>query len=96
MYPPVGNLARVCTKKYTIPGTNIRLEPGIAISIPVYALHHDPSLYPEPSKFNPDRFKDKDILKNHAYLPFGEGPRVCIGNLISMNVLCYDLSCLYV
>ncbi|KAK9503566.1 hypothetical protein O3M35_010098 [Rhynocoris fuscipes] len=84
MYPPVSNLSRVCTKAYQIPGTEVQIEPGIAVSIPVYALHHDPNLYPEPYTFYPERFNNKDILKSHIYLPFGEGPRVCIGQRFAM------------
>ncbi|PSN52605.1 Cytochrome P450 6k1 [Blattella germanica] len=80
-YPLESNIYRVCKQPYTIPGSNVQLDTGTKILIPVYALHHDPENYPEPEKFDPDRFTDdnKNSRDHFTYLPFGEGPRVCIG-----------------
>jgi cytochrome P450 family 6 len=80
-YPPIPFLPRECTKKYAIPGTNITLEKGTSIVIPVLGIHKDPKYYPNPEEFEPDRFKDDVKSKRHhfTYLPFGEGPRICIG-----------------
>nr|CAD7424993.1 unnamed protein product [Timema monikensis] len=80
-YPPVPNLDRQCTKKFTFAGTNHVIEKGIRLIIPVYALHHDPKYFPDPEQFNPDRFTEeaKRTRHNYSYLPFGEGPRICIG-----------------
>lgn len=81
-YPPVQTLVRVCTKPFPVPGTGIDLDVGTAVLIPVYAIHHDPQYYPEPDTFDPDRFA-KDAGDNGrpagTYLPFGDGPRICIG-----------------
>lgn len=51
------------------------------IKIPTHAIHHDPEIYPDPYRFDPERFNDENIKSRHTYafLPFGEGPRVCIG-----------------
>nr|CAD7420880.1 unnamed protein product [Timema poppensis] len=80
-YPPVGSLARFCTKDYKIPGTNINIDKETSVIIPVYAIHHDPRYYPEPEKFDPEWFSDENIKirPKFTYLPFVEGPRICIG-----------------
>nr|CAD7428600.1 unnamed protein product [Timema monikensis] len=80
-YPPVGNLSRVCTKAYKIPDTHVYLDKDTRLIIPVYAIHHDPKYYPDPEKFDPSRFTENNIKSrpHFSYLPFGEGPRVCIG-----------------
>lgn len=49
--------------------------------IPVYQIHHDEEYYPNPEEFNPDRFNEENKPNQYAFLPFGEGPRMCIGNL---------------
>ena len=53
------------------------------VIIPIYALHHDPDYYPHPQKFDPERFNEENKRKRHpfVYLPFGAGPRNCLGKL---------------
>nr|XP_018896567.1 PREDICTED: cytochrome P450 6k1-like isoform X1 [Bemisia tabaci] len=80
-HPPVMNLSRICTRTTTIPGTKIEIEEGTNVMIPVYAIHHDPQYYPNPEVFDPERFTPENSRKrpNFTFLPFGDGPRICIG-----------------
>lgn len=84
LYPSVPLIQRVCTKDYNIVGTDAILEKGTKVFLPVFALQRDPEFYPDPEKFDPDRFSDENKLGRHpfTYLPFGDGPRVCIGKNI--------------
>ena len=80
-HPPVPMLNRECSQPYKIPGTDTVLDKGTRVIIPVTPLHHDPNYYPEPERFDPERFSEEEKQKRHhyVYLPFGEGPRICIG-----------------
>ncbi|XP_035706595.1 cytochrome P450 9e2 isoform X2 [Folsomia candida] len=80
-YPPATVTDRGCTKDYKIPGTEFILKKGQGLIIPIYGLHHDADYFPEPEKFDPERFsaENKAKINQYAYLPFGGGPRNCIG-----------------
>ncbi|ARE85227.1 putative cytochrome P450 132 [Roseovarius mucosus] len=77
LYPPAGIISRTAQVADTLCGRNIR--PGDTVIIPIYALHRNHQLWPEPDAFNPDRFADRKTIERYAYLPFGDGPRICIG-----------------
>lgn len=81
IYPPAWTLNLRKTKEATTLG-DYRVEPGDVIMVSPYAIHHNPRLYPEPHKFDPERFAPEQEAQRHryAYIPFGGGPRVCIGN----------------
>lgn len=72
---------RLAKTDYPVPGTNLVIEKGTSIVIPVHNIHHDPEIYPQPERFDPERFEPAAIKARHqfAYLPFGDGPRNCIG-----------------
>lgn len=79
LYPPAYALVRQAVRDVTIGGLRV---PGRAIVlISPYLLHHDATLFPDPDTFDPDRWtpERERALPRHAYLPFGGGPRVCIG-----------------
>nr|CAD7262317.1 unnamed protein product [Timema shepardi] len=80
-YPALPFLDRSVQVDYKIPGTNDILEKGTTVFIPTFGIHYDPEYYPNPEKFDPERFsaKNKNGIPKYAYLPFGEGPRNCIG-----------------
>jgi cytochrome P450 family 6 len=67
-YPPFPILNRECTKDYKIPGTDVVLEKGMTTVIPIYALHRDPKYYPEPERFDPERFNENERKKRHHYV----------------------------
>lgn len=58
-------------------------DPGVRVMIPVIGLHTDPEYFENPEQFDPDNFLPENVAKipDFAYLPFGEGPRLCIGNV---------------
>ncbi|XP_026681203.1 probable cytochrome P450 6a13 isoform X1 [Diaphorina citri] len=81
MYPSLPQLDRISVKKYKLPNTDLTLDVGTKISIPTFAIHYDPEYYPDPEKFDPERFSPENIESrpHYTYLPFGDGPRNCIG-----------------
>uniref|UniRef100_A0A182QCG7 Cytochrome P450 n=1 Tax=Anopheles farauti TaxID=69004 RepID=A0A182QCG7_9DIPT len=52
---------------------------GTLLAVPVHAIHHDPEYYPQPDEFNPDRFAKGTPTNGAPFIPFGLGPRHCIG-----------------
>ncbi|XP_050469473.1 cytochrome P450 6k1-like isoform X2 [Bombus huntii] len=80
-YPPAPMLSRRCEHQYQIPGSKVELPVGMRVIIPIYGFHHDPDYYPDPATFDPERFTEENKRTRHpyTYLPFGEGPRNCIG-----------------
>lgn len=82
---------RVCTKNadLLVDGRVIKIKKGTLLWAPLHAYHNDPLMYPEPKKFDPERFSEANRNKiNPAfYVPFGIGPRNCIGSRFAlMNV----------
>uniref|UniRef100_A0A182QU57 Cytochrome P450 n=1 Tax=Anopheles farauti TaxID=69004 RepID=A0A182QU57_9DIPT len=80
-YPPLETTMRVTTQDYTVPGTTHCIPSKVTVQIPIYAIHHDPAYYPDPDRFDPDRFTAEECKKRppYTFLPFGDGPRICIG-----------------
>lgn len=90
-YPAVAFITRKCVQNYVVPDTDVTLEKGDQLLIPIKAIHYDEDIYEDPTKFDPDRFnfENKQNRNNYAFIPFGEGPRQCIGRwqcLIKINI----------
>lgn len=81
-YPVAPVIFRVCNDPYRIPSTDATIDTdGTFVIIPLWCLHRDPELFPEPEKFDPERFSEENKHKvvPGSYMPFGDGPKVCIG-----------------
>jgi len=82
-YPIVPILNRESTKNHTFSGTNLTIEKGTPITIPVLGIQRDPEIYDNPMEFRPERFRDSSNGSGNSkglfYMPFGDGPRNCIG-----------------
>lgn len=79
MYPVFGILTREVMENYTFPD-GLQLDKGIRVHIPMFSMHYNPDVFPNPEKYTPERFLNKDEVKPYTFLPFGEGPRICLGN----------------
>lgn len=83
IYTPVIRMPRVATADYKLEheGREIFVPKGTALNLAFYAVHHDPEYWEEAQKFDPDRFlpENRHKIRQFSFLPFGAGPRNCIG-----------------
>uniref|UniRef100_A0A0A9XKJ1 Putative cytochrome P450 6a19 n=1 Tax=Lygus hesperus TaxID=30085 RepID=A0A0A9XKJ1_LYGHE len=87
LHPPVGHLVRNCTKRYAVPGTRLVIEPDTIVAIPSLGVHKNPDIYSRPEEFLPRRWEESH--PSCSFLPFGDGPRVCIGmRFATMEIKC--------
>ena len=82
--------AREVTQACTING--IYFRKGMSVFIPIHAFHHDEAYFPDPETYKPERFlpENKGSINPYTYMPFGMGPRNCIGMrmaLLEMRVI---------
>ena len=75
LYPPAALVSRTARAPDTLAGREVKK--GDTVMIPIYALHRNALLWDDPDAFRPERFAEKP--QRYAYLPFGDGPRICIG-----------------
>lgn len=85
LYPPAPLMVRRTTRAIRLGDTPI--PAGRSVHVPIYALHRHRRLWERPDVFDPDRFDPAQhaARDRHAYLPFGAGPRVCIGMGMAMT-----------
>ena len=84
LYPPAYALTRVALHDIELNGYQV--HKGESVMIPIYVLHRRSDFYPDPEMFDPERFtpEREKQLPRYAYMPFGAGPRICIGNYFAM------------
>lgn len=83
-WPPAVQVDRECGKDYVYDDGKrppFKIEKGGSFVFPIYGIHHNPDYFPDPEKFDPERFSEenKDSIIPGTYIPFGVGPRNCIG-----------------
>ncbi len=83
MYPPAAFLSRTAMADDELMGREVLK--GDTVILPIYALHRHHALWPDPDRFDPDRFLDPKAIDRFAYLPFGDGPRICIGQNFALQ-----------
>jgi cytochrome P450 len=84
LYPPAAGFAREPIEDVRIGGYDV--PRGSIVTVNTYALHRDPRFFDDPERFDPERFSPgwEERIPRYAFLPFGGGPRVCIGNGFAM------------
>ena len=85
MFPSLAMPTREC-KQTCVINDNLTIEKGCDVVFPAHSLHYNPKYWPNPDKFDPERFNpnNEQSYPTFAYIPFGEGPRVCIGKRMVM------------
>jgi len=81
VYPTLPLTGRNAANKVELVGQTI--PKGGAIMVNIHALHRDPTVFENPEEFNPERFIDK-TYPPHQYMPFGVGPKICVGQKLAM------------
>ncbi len=82
LYPPVGLLARHVVARDELCGRTV--YPNDILFLPIWALHRHELLWERPEAFDPDRFAPGTVRDRYQYLPFGAGPRICVGANFAM------------
>lgn len=84
LYPPAWVVSRVAKEEDEWQGNKIKK--GDIVYCAIYSLHRSENYYKNPEKFDPERFAPEKVKERHkmCYLPFGAGPRLCIGNHFAM------------
>jgi len=76
---------RLCNRTWTHEGLTI--PKGISVVFPMAGLHQNPELYPEPQKYRPERFLEKESRDIYSFFGFGHGPRSCPGNRFALDLI---------
>jgi cytochrome P450 len=84
LYPPAPVMTRIATETVELGGR--KLAKDTMIVVPIWAVHRHHSLWDDPARFDPDRFlpEPEAARPRYQYLPFGAGPRICVGMSFAM------------
>ena len=87
LYPPVPTVRRRATQTRTY--GSITIPRGADIVMPIHGIHNNPCYYPDPARFDPDRFAPAAVAARYpmAFLPFSQGPRRCLGRPLALLTL---------
>ena len=85
LHPPTTFIVRVAQRADRLP-SGVAVARGTKVLVAPYVLHNDPSLFPDPARFDPDRFtpEARRARERYAYIPFGAGPRTCIARNLAL------------
>lgn len=89
LHPAVYSTVRDPVEPIELPGGHV-LAPGTDVVVPIGGVHRDPRHWDAPLEFRPERFLDDEAGRERhrmAYLPFGTGPRICIGSSFALQEL---------
>uniref|UniRef100_A0A182PZA6 Uncharacterized protein n=1 Tax=Anopheles epiroticus TaxID=199890 RepID=A0A182PZA6_9DIPT len=98
-WSPAPSTDRICTRDYVVRlenGVEFTIDKGAIVFLPIAGIHYDPQYFPNPEKFDPERFSERNREKiiPGTYVPFGIGPRNCIGSrfaLMEVKAIVYQL-----
>ncbi|XP_023938411.2 cytochrome P450 6k1-like [Bicyclus anynana] len=95
-YSPMSWLDRVAADDYKV-DDKLTIKAGTPVYVNGVGMAYDPDYFPDPDKFDPDRFtpENEQNIKPYTYMPFGEGPRICIGMRFGLMTVRFAMVAIY-
>eukprot|EP00123_Amoebidium_parasiticum_P014030 comp22288_c1_seq2/m.33038 comp22288_c1_seq2/g.33038 ORF comp22288_c1_seq2/g.33038 comp22288_c1_seq2/m.33038 type:complete len:491 (-) comp22288_c1_seq2:215-1687(-) len=83
LYPPAPSFGRTPTKDTVVGGLTVRAGRDV-LAVSAYTMHRDPEYWPDPDTFKPERWTEGEEVSKQAFMPFGHGPKTCVGWRVAM------------